>query len=231
MTYFPTFAFCPPSQKWAVLQAAGVEPLTCPPYHYSPSPPSPSPSPPSTRPREAKSPVQGRGAGGGLPFDPGSLRNRALLYFSLHGIPNQPYWYGADHVTAMSTDAFQNLDLSNTIVFVANCHLAETPFLDAILDCNPLFLAGGKGENFTRGHTLIGAHLLGYLFRVAVSLHAPPAQALALAKYTLTLRTDALQQETERLKNRSAKRRLNELRRVREDIAANRDALDFQSFT
>jgi len=125
----------------------------------------------------------------------------------------------------MSTDAFHNLDLSETIVFVANCHLPDTPFLEAILDCNPLFLAGGTGVNLTRGHSLVGAHLLGYLFRLAVELRIPPAVALAMAKYTLTLRTDALDLETKRIKTRSAKRRLSE------DIAANRDALEFTAYT
>ena len=194
MTTFTTFAYCPPSQRWAVSHAAGVEPLTCPPMTYQ-------------------------------RFDSGNLRHRKLLYFSLHGVPDQPYWYGANHTTAMSTDAFHNLDLSETIVFVANCHLPDTPFLKAILDCNPLFLAGGRGVNLTRGHSLVGAHLLGYLFRLAISLHIPPANALAMAKYTLSVRTDALRQETKRLKTRAARRRL------AEDIAANQDALEFTNFT
>lgn len=158
-------------------------------------------------------------------FDSGLLQRRDLLYFSLHGIPDQPYWYGADHITAMSIDAFKDLDLSATVVFVANCHLPSTPFLDAILECQPRFLAGGQGANFTRGHSLVGAHLLGYLFRIALSLAIAPRNAFALAKYTLTTRTDALTNVAAREKNRARKRRL------QEDIAANQDALDFRSFT
>jgi len=222
MPYFPTFAFCPPSQRWAVRHAAGVEPLTCPPYHYAPSPPPPSP--PRLRDSgEGNALPSARGEV--LPFDPALLRHQSLLYFSLHGIPDQPYWYGDNHTTAMSVDAFRNLDLSETVVFVANCHLPDTPFLAAILACNPLFLAGGKGENFTRGHSLVGAHLLGYLFRLALQLRIPPAHALAMAKYTLTTRTDALREETRRTKGRAAKHR------IAEDIAANQDALEFTAFT
>jgi len=206
MTYFPTLAFCTPEQRWAVLHAAGVEPLTCPPYLYARASDPPSPQP-------AKH------------FDPGLLRNRRLLYFSLHGIPHQPYWYGQDNITAMSVDAFQGLDLSETIVFAANCHLPETPFLPAILACKPLLLVGGQGVNLTRGHSLIGAHLLGYLFRLALEVPIRPAYALAMAKYTLTLRTDALQQEADQLKNRLRKQR------ILDDITANQDALAFQSFT
>jgi len=189
-----TFAFCCPTQRWAVSHAAGAEPLTCPPTTYE-------------------------------RFDPASLRHRNLLYFSLHGIPDQPYWYGADHITAMSTDAFQALDLSATVVFVANCHLPDTPFLSAILQCEPRFLAGGQGTNFTRGQSLVGAHLLGYLFRIALSLDIAPRHAFALAKYTLTTRTQALTNAAAREKNRARKRHL------AEDIAANTDALDFRSFT
>jgi len=220
MPYFPTFAYCSPSQCWAVSHAAGVDPLTCPPYHYAP-PPSPPPPPPSPQLLSAG----GEGRGGGQLFDSALLRHRKLLYFSLHGIPGQPYWYGANHTTAMSTAAFHDLDLSDTIVFVANCHLPQTPFLQAILDCNPLYLVGGQGVNFTRGHSLVGAHLLGYLFRLALELRIPPAQALAMAKYTLTARTGALQEDAKRLKNRSAKRRL------LDDITANQDALDFTAYT
>ena len=194
MNYLNVFAFCCPSHRWAVLHAAGVEPLTCPPITYE-------------------------------LFDSGLLHHRDRLYFSLHGTPDQPYWYGADHITAMSIDAFQALDLSGTVVFVANCHLPSTPFLDAILECKPRFLAGGQGTNFTRGHSLVGAHLLGYLFRIALSLDIAPPNALAMAKYTLTTRTEAAAQDAAREKSRARRRRL------REDIAANKDALEFRSFT
>ncbi|MCJ7751818.1 MAG: hypothetical protein MUQ65_12110 [Armatimonadetes bacterium] len=148
-----------------------------------------------------------------------------MLYFSLHGLPEQPFWYGPDHLTAMSVDAFQGLDLSQTVVFVANCHLAQTPFLAAILECHPLLLVAGRGTNYTRGRSLVGTHLLGYLFRLAISLCIPAPAALALAKYTLTLRTDALDAEVTRLKLRPAKQRLTE------DIAANLDALEFEAYT
>jgi hypothetical protein len=161
-------------------------------------------------------------------FDPGLLADRRLLYFSLHGIPDQPYWYGQDLVTAMSVDAFQGLDLSDTVVFVANCHLGETPFLPAILDCNPRCLVGGTGVNFTRAHTLVGAHLLGYLFRLALELGLEPQHAFAIARYSLRKRNDHTAAQAGTLTQHKDRHKR---RRLEENMAANTDALHFRAYT
>jgi len=76
-------------------------------------------------------------------FDAGLLLGRDLLYLALHGIPDQPYWYGDHYLTALTVDALQNLNLRKTVVFVASCHFTAGPFLDALLACRPRALIAG----------------------------------------------------------------------------------------
>jgi hypothetical protein len=153
------------------------------------------------------------------------LTHHDLLYFSLHGLPNQPTWYGDHNTPALSTHAFtgpdgEPLDLSRAIVFVATCYFTDSPFLPAILACRPRALIAGTGPNYARGETLTGAHLLGYYLRQALDLHLPPAFALATAKRRITLLNTRLHLHID---HHNA--------RLQEDIQANIDALAFEVLT
>ena len=131
------FAYCGRSQRFAVRKAAGVEPLTCPPTIAE------------TFDKNWFFPER--------PFD--------LLYFSLHGLPEQPFWYGDNWQTAITAQHFEGLDLSHTVVFASNCYLEGSPMEAALLDCHPKALIGGSGRNWTRAVRLVGANLLGWYFR------------------------------------------------------------------
>jgi hypothetical protein len=148
------------------------------------------------------------------------LQNRDLLYFSLHGRTRDVHWFGDDDEIALHVDAFQGLDLSRTVVFVANCYLPTSPFLGAILACGPRLLVAGEGQNFTRTGDLIGANLLGYYIRRAVQLGLPPRQAYTLALARLKTKCRTL----------SRKARAGDAQ-AREDLAANRDALAFSVYS
>ncbi len=177
------FAYCCASQRSAVANAAGVEPLTSPPMHF-----------------EA--------------FDAAMLEDRDLLYFGLHGLPDQPYWYGDDYLTALVSTPSRVSNLRQCTVFVANCHFTASPFLPAIRACRPRAIIAGAGENFARSESLVGPHLLGYYVRLTLQAGLPPRLSLTAAKYRLRLITD-------RLKTRRDKR-------ATEDLAANLDALEFE---
>lgn len=159
-------------------------------------------------------------------FDAGLLLDRDLLYISLHGLPDQPYWYGDDYLTALSVQAFtfgtahRHLSLRHTVVYVASCHFTDGPFLDAIKTCRPRALIAGSGENYARSHSLVGPHLLGYYLRRALEAGLPPRLALATAKYRVQITTN-------RLKSHAKTRDT----RLEEDIAANTDALRFEVLT
>jgi hypothetical protein len=181
------FAMCGQDQRAAVKRAAGVEPLTCPPVTVGE--------------------FEKRWLCPKDPYD--------LLYFSLHGLPAQPYWYGDDWITALSTETFAGLDLSETVVFVANCYFEGSPMESALLDCNPKALIGGIGQNWTRGVQLVGANLLGWYFRRLICGGIDPPQALHLAKLGV--------------RGRNAEIKHKRIKRMKdvEDIEANLDALEF----
>ena len=182
-------AYCVGSQSEVVRKAAGVIPLCCPPVNIE-----------TFDKRWLYRPYK--------PF--------VLLYFSLHGVPDQPYWYGDNWETALGADAFEGLDLSSTVVFVANCYLEGSPMEKALLDCNPKALIGGAGQNWTRNKRPVGANLLGWYVRRLVCGGLEPGQALHLAKLGL------------RGKNSQLKRKVRKAKTDQDDIAANIDAMQFK---
>ncbi len=124
------------------------------------------------------------------PFDldsflPATLEGWRFIYFKLHGIKGEPYWYGDDWLTALSADTLHVADLRGTVVFAANCHLPESPMLDALLGAGAQAVVAGGGRNFAGITAMRGADLLGYYFRLMLQLHIPPRPALAMAKYGL----------------------------------------------
>jgi hypothetical protein len=152
-------------------------------------------------------------------FNPSLLDDRRMLFIALHGIPGQEYLYGDNYATGPHVSAFYNLDLSRTVVFAASCYFARTPFLQAVLDCNPRALIAGEGYNYARNQTLVGAYLLGFYVRTILE-HTPGADPCWL----LTSAKIMLQSHTALLRKGSRKRR-------REDAQANADALKFNLYT
>jgi hypothetical protein len=139
-----------------------------------------------------------------------ALEGQDVLYFKLHGLPGQPYWYGDDMITALTADQLPAADLSRTVVFVANCHLWASeksgkgaPMLDALLDAGAMAVVGGGGENFGKMHEVYGADLLGKWFVMCLRLGASPLTAFYVAKARVSM----------------------------EDDRGARDALDFEIFT
>ena len=118
-------------------------------------------------------------------FLPHLLEGYRFLYFKLHGIKDQPYWYGDNWLTALSADTIHVADLSGAVVFAANCHLPESPMLDALLAAGAEAVVAGGGRNYAGVTAMRGADLLGYYFRIMLQLHIPPKAALSIAKYGL----------------------------------------------
>jgi hypothetical protein len=150
------------------------------------------------------------------------LMGHDLVYFKLHGLPSQPFWYGDDWITALHTSAFHNVALKGTVVFVANCHLVESPFLDVILHTGATVI-GGSGANFAQAEHVTGADQLGLYFRRALGTRVSPARALTIAKYMLDLRT----QRMEKAATRADATRAADLH---ERARANQDALQFRIY-
>lgn len=158
------FAYCCHSFRHSVRRAAGVEPITSPPFSI-------------------------------FDLDPTELEDHDLLYFKLHGLPGQPYWYGDNWMTAVSAEQISELNLLNTTVFVANCHLYQpavddvgirySHMLQALLNAGARAVVGGPGINFAARRRVFGADLLGMVFRQVLKANRSAEEALALAKTRL----------------------------------------------
>jgi len=103
-------------------------------------------------------------------FPKGLLDGYDFYYFKLHGLADQPFWYGDDFITAMATDTIVDARMSGAVVFVANCYLPESPMLWALLRAGARAVIGGPGENYARPNRVDGADLLGLWLRAGLLL-------------------------------------------------------------
>ena len=161
-------------------------------------------------------------------FEPDAIRwlsGQDFIYFKLHGLPSQSFWYGDDYVTALHTSSFREVSLSETVVFVANCYLPESPFLQELLWSRATVI-GGSGPNYSGyGRGLLGADLLGFAVRKLLQggWRGSLDEALDVAKRNVEKR------------NKRMKRRLNRVgpkrkEELAERIKANEDALGFKIY-
>ena len=151
-----TTAYCTQDQAPLVRWAAGVTPLTCPPLSSS------------------------------SPAIIHHLSNNKdkLLYIALHGLPDQPYLYGSEWITALRTDQITQLQIHNTIVYLPSCHTPQSPILQAFLSTNAQAIIAGDNANYAPF-----IHHLGHHIRVLLSFHVPVTIAIRLARAQLSLQS------------------------------------------
>jgi len=125
-------------------------------------------------------------------FLPEWLEGYDLLYFKLHGFPDQAYWYGDDWITAMSEELVRQSDLRETIVFVANCYLPESPMLKALLYAGAKAVIGGAGVNYARSKQVDGADLLGLYLRFFMQVGLSASNSLTLAKNRIRIKRKSM---------------------------------------
>ena len=97
------------------------------------------------------------------------------------------HWYGDNFTMAIHVDQLLAARLGGAVVFAANCHLPETPMLDALLKAGARAVAGGHGANWADKDYVAGADFLGLWFRRWLQLGLSPALSLKLAKIRLNL--------------------------------------------
>ncbi len=111
-----------------------------------------------------------------------------VLYFHLHGMPDQPYWYGDKLITAIGYSQIEAATLNGAIVFVANCYGAGSRLVEALYRAGASAVVAGPGKNYTVKGAVRGADLLGRHFVQALKAGLPPASALARAKLNIKMR-------------------------------------------
>jgi hypothetical protein len=135
-------------------------------------------------------------------FDPGLLAGRDFVWFKLHGLEDQPYWYGDNYTTALSAAQLAQADLEGAVVFVSNCWLADhygrpSPMLTALAKANPRAIIGGPGANYALAGRLGATDLLALYVRVFLQVGFAPFNALRFAKARLRIRRrDKANQDT-----------------------------------
>jgi hypothetical protein len=121
-------------------------------------------------------------------FAPRWLEHYDLLYFKLHGLPDQPYWYGDGYITAISAALIEQADLSSVVLaFVANCNAANSKMEQALLKAGCKAVIAGPGINYAGTKKLAGADLLGAHIVKRLKRGEPVQQCLAAAKNDLGL--------------------------------------------
>ena len=156
-------------------------------------------------------------------FSPSLLDGHRLIYFKLHGRPRQPFWYG-DKVTALSADQLRQANLQGSIVFAVNCHLPQSPMLQALFDGGAEAVIAGPGTNYAWSYSVDGADLLGMTVRRLLSTGLSPRLAFETARVQLQA---SLAWTTARLESRRRRPHARtEFLRDRE--RALRDTMDFR---
>jgi len=135
-------------------------------------------------------------------FDPGLLAGRDFVWFKLHGLQGERYWYGDHYLTALSARQLSSADLEGAVVFVSNCWLADEdgrpgPMLIALAMANPRAIIGGPGANYTTPGRLGATDLLALYIRVFLQVGFTPFGALRFAKTRLKIhRQDKVTRDT-----------------------------------
>lgn len=97
-------------------------------------------------------------------FGPMKLEGRKVLYFKLHGLLSQPFWYAAHGVsigdTALSATQILRADLGGALVVAANCFARGGPMEAALLEAGASAVFGDHDEAYGRAHSLRETDLL-----------------------------------------------------------------------
>lgn len=119
-------------------------------------------------------------------FCPTWMVGHSFLYFKLHGLPEQPFWYGDRWTTALSAEQIRTVSLPGSTLFVANCFMSPgSPMLNALLATGPAAVIGGDGQNYARANTIDGADALGMFIRIWLERGFTPRNSFRFAKKLL----------------------------------------------
>ena len=114
-------------------------------------------------------------------FSPAMISGAALLYVCLHGLPNQPFWYGSDWSTAIGADQVRAADLEGAIVYLAGCY-GQGPMTDALLAAGAAAVAGDTDGTWAGWVLPTGSNALGRAFVAELRRGLDVEVALDVAK-------------------------------------------------
>lgn len=165
------WAYCTLTAREAVEKATGVRPLTSPPMLAQ-------------------------------HFDPQRMERHDLLYFRLHGFKEVPStWFGEDgrgphlplalkaaaikRYPAMTASQLDDIDLSGTVVVIANCYGADSPLIAGFYRAGAGAVIAGPGPNLAAAQQVAGTDALVQALIAAMSWGFGVRRALTIARARL----------------------------------------------
>lgn len=123
-------------------------------------------------------------------LDPAWLEGYDLLYFRLHGLENSDNWFGESKwgtpVLALTPEMLWGVDLSGTVVVVANCYGAQSPrMIGELYTAGARAVVAGRGPNYAAGRRVIGADKLVREMAKGLRRGWSPSRALYVARLKL----------------------------------------------
>lgn len=124
-----------------------------------------------------------------------TLLQADLVYLKLHGSRYLVQWYGEHELIALTRTQILAADLSQTVLFIANCHSFHvmkgrtilSPMLKACLQAGARAVICGPGQTRARARAVDGCDLLGRHVRRFLTMRLPPTIAFRLARALLAL--------------------------------------------
>lgn len=161
------FAYCAETFIDSVRKAAGVEPVTCPPWDAA---------------TFDIAQLEGHDL---LYFDFHGLPGAAYFFEEIE----RGSMGMAERVKALTAAQIESADLSGAVVFALSCYLGDenSPMLDALLSAGASYVVGGEGKNWAATKRITGANRLGLYFRKSLERGKSPLEALTRAKRLLSL--------------------------------------------
>ena len=116
-------------------------------------------------------------------FDPLVMTGAGLVFFKMHGLEGQPFWYGDNAITACSAEQLAHAPIGGALVFAANCWGGDkSPMVQALLSAGAECVITGTGLNMAGIKQAAGADNLGRWWRWALRLGRDAFAAFQLAK-------------------------------------------------
>ena len=120
-------------------------------------------------------------------FDPQVMAGADVVFFKLHGLEGQPFWYGDNGITACSAEQIAGSPLKGAFVFIANCFGGNgSPMVQATFDAGAECVITGTGPNIAGITQAAGADDLGRCWRGALGLGRDAAGAFRVARMIAT---------------------------------------------
>lgn len=117
-------------------------------------------------------------------YDPADFAQARLVFFILHGLLGNGFWYGDNALLVLSASLVERLPLKDALVFCGPCYGGgKSPMVEALFRAGASVVVTGTGKNITPVTLTLGTHWREWLER-----GKPALRAFQLAQYQTILK-------------------------------------------